>query len=79
MISCKEVVETLSTEKDLSIRKKIELRSHLFMCKHCSAYYSQLNSIKNQLKKLFRTITKTEPQAVKNLEEKVIDELKRVK
>lgn len=79
MITCKEVVDVLSTEKDLSFRKKIELRTHLFMCEHCSAYYSQMNSLKNRFKKIFQNITKTDSSTVKNLEKKVIDNLKQVK
>lgn len=79
MISCKEVVDVLSSEKNLSFRKKIELQTHLFMCKHCSAYYSQMNSLKNKLKKIFQTITKTDSNTVKNLERKVIEKLKQAK
>ncbi len=79
MISCKEVADVLSTEKDLTFRKKIELQTHLFMCKHCSAYYTQLNSIKKQLVKVYKTITKFDSDTVKNLEKKVIDSLKQAK
>ena len=79
MISCKEVVDVLSTEKNLSFRKRIELQAHLFMCKHCSAYYSQMNSLKVKLKKIFQKITQTDSDTVKNLEKKVIDNLKQVK
>ena len=72
MYTCKETVRMLSTDEKLTFKQKIELRAHLFMCKHCSSFSKQLNAIKNKFKSNFGELTKVEPEQVKNLEEKVI-------
>lgn len=70
MLSCKETVLILSSSQELTFRQKLELRAHLFMCKHCSAY-------SNQLKKSYQELTKTDPDRVHELENKVLENLKR--
>ncbi len=76
MISCKEVVRILSSSEELTVRKKIELKAHLFICKHCSGYLSQLNAINEKLKNNFELLTKANPEKVQELEDKVIEDLK---
>lgn len=77
MLSCKETVLILSSSKELTFRQKLELGAHLFMCKHCSAYSNQLKALANQLKKSYQELTKTEPDRVHELENKVLENLKR--
>jgi len=76
MLSCKETVLIISSNQDLTFRQKLEMRAHLFMCKHCSAYSNQLKALANQLKKSYRELTKTEPDRVHELESKVLEKLK---
>ena len=76
MLSCKETVRILSADQELSFRKKLELRVHLFMCKHCAAYSKQLKAMAHQLKKTFRELTKTSPEQLRELEDKIIENLK---
>lgn len=77
MLSCKQVVEILSTKPSLSLMKRIELRAHLFMCKHCSTYLTQLSAMTNKLKSVFKEKTETSPERVQNLEEKILKKLNR--
>lgn len=44
MLSCKEVTELLSQsiERRLSLRERMRLRMHLFMCKACSRFKRQM-------------------------------------
>ena len=77
MLSCKETVLVLSSNQELSFRQKLELRAHLFMCKHCSAYSKQLNAIAQKLKQNFQEIVKTNPEHVRELELKIIETAKK--
>lgn len=77
MLSCKETVHILSSDHELSFRQKLELRAHLFMCKHCSAYSKQLKAIAIQLRQNFREITRTSPDHVRDLEDKIIQNAKK--
>lgn len=77
MYTCKETVRMLSSEEKLTFKQKIELRAHLFICKHCSAYSKQLIAIKDKLKQNFEIITQqTEPDHIKKLENQIVEKLK---
>lgn len=76
MLSCKETVHILSSDQELSFRLKLELRAHLFMCKHCTAYSKQLKAMAAQLRQNFHEITKTSPEHVRDLEDKIIQSAK---
>lgn len=76
MLSCKQVVEIISTKPSLSLMKRIELRAHLFMCKHCSTYLAQLNTMTDKLKSVFKEKTETTPERVQDLENRIIKKLK---
>lgn len=48
MLSCKEVPRLVSESLDrkLSLRQRIAMRIHLFMCKLCARYERQIHFIK---------------------------------
>jgi len=76
MLACKEIVKILSSSQQLKFRQKLELRAHLLMCKHCSAYAAQLKALADQLKRNYKELTRTEPERVRELEQKVLESLK---
>jgi len=47
------------------------------MCKHCSRYASQLTMMKNGFKSLFSKITRVDRSEVNQLEEQILDNLKK--
>ncbi|MBI4403418.1 MAG: hypothetical protein HY537_04615 [Deltaproteobacteria bacterium] len=69
MLPCKEIARLLSSEEELSWMKRGELKMHLLMCKHCSAYAAQLRIIKEAVVKL---IQRKETVKVKHLEDDII-------
>ena len=77
MLSCKEIVKLLNSEDKVSFTKRAELRMHLMMCKHCSAYSKHLESMKNGFRDLFKKLTDTDPDHVQELEKKIIEKAKR--
>lgn len=79
MLACKEIVEIVASNQELTLMKKVELKLHLLMCKHCNAYVEQLKSMNFQYKKIFKKITKTDKDHVHHLEDQVIDHIKTIR
>ncbi|OFZ30095.1 MAG: hypothetical protein A2622_09590 [Bdellovibrionales bacterium RIFCSPHIGHO2_01_FULL_40_29] len=79
MLSCKETVLILSSDKELSFRQRIELRFHLLMCKHCASYSKQIGAIVGELKRMYRETTKIDVSRVAYLENQIIEKMKKFK
>lgn len=77
MLSCKEIVKIINSEEKIPLFQRAELKMHLMMCKHCAAYSKHLQALRTGFKTLFSKLTRTEPKTVKDLEEKVLDQLKK--
>lgn len=77
MLSCKEIVKILNSEEKVTLFQRAELRMHLMMCKHCSAYSKHLQALRTGFKKLFSKITRADPRAVKQLEDNVLEKFKK--
>ena len=77
MLSCKEIVQLISSDVELTFMKRAELKVHLMMCKHCSRYSSHLKMITHGFKKLFSEKTKSDPAQVEKIEKEVIEKVKR--
>lgn len=54
MTSCKTVIETIEKRSvfGLSLKERVQLKLHLFMCKNCGAYERQSVAIDSALSKL---------------------------
>jgi hypothetical protein len=78
MLACKEIVEIVASNQKLSLVRKLELRFHLLMCKHCYAYVEQLKIMNSQYKKVFKKITETDQDHVHQLEDQVIEHIKNI-
>lgn len=67
----------MNSEEKVSVLNRAELRMHLIMCKHCSGYAKQLNLMKVGFKNLFSQLTKIEPGKVEQIEDQVIEKIKK--
>ncbi len=72
MLTCKEVSTAVASEDlaRLSWQKRIGVRLHLLMCRHCRRYAAQLAAIGNAVRRLYRD----EPEP-KSLEESILNSL----
>ncbi len=78
MLSCREIVRLMSSHEELSWTRRAELRMHLMMCKHCSAYAKHLKMMRDGFKKLFSKKTQVPSSEVEALERHIIEhEVKR--
>lgn len=77
MLSCKEIVKILNAEESVPFLKRAELKMHLLMCEHCSAYSKHIKFMKLGFKKLFAKLTQTEPETVERIEKKAIEQFKK--
>lgn len=78
MLACKEIVEIVASNQELTFVKKVELKFHLLMCKHCNSYVEQLKTMNSQYKKVFKKITETNEDHVHQLEDQVIEHIKNI-
>ena len=73
MLTCKEVSTAVASEDltRLTWQKRIGVRLHLLMCRHCRRYAAQLAAIGNAVRRLYRD----EPS--KKLEESILNSLEK--
>ncbi|WP_022958772.1 hypothetical protein [Spongiibacter tropicus] len=47
MLKCREFVDTVDAlvEGELTVRQRLSMRLHWFICKHCRRYLSQLRAL----------------------------------
>ncbi len=55
MLKCKEITELIGSEglEEQPIRRRLSVRLHLLMCRHCRSYAGQLRSIGEAARGLF--------------------------
>ena len=76
MLSCKEIVKTLSSEDRSTWRKRLEVRVHLMMCQHCRKYAKHLEILKSGIKNLFSIKDKAaDPNKITAIENEVIKKI----
>jgi predicted anti-sigma-YlaC factor YlaD len=56
MLRCKEVTTVIASEEleRSSWMKRLAVKLHLLMCKHCRRYYSQIKAIGEAAREIFR-------------------------
>ncbi len=76
MLSCKDVTRLVSEnlDRDLSLWRRIGLRLHVMMCKGCSAYRRQIESLNTVVSDHYR-----DDEAVKDCNDLSSDALERIK
>ncbi len=54
MLKCSEISRLVASDEteDFGFLKRVEIRFHLFMCKHCREYEGQIRSIGQGAKKM---------------------------
>ncbi len=77
MLRCNEVVRLLSSSDDnptssLNWPKRLELKLHLMMCKHCASYAAHLSILSNAISTLLRKKTSEEAERIRELENETI-------
>ena len=55
MTSCKEVARTIASDEmaNLSARRRLAVRFHMFRCRHCRRYEAQIRAIGGAVQELF--------------------------
>ena len=76
MFSCKEISKVSCNEEEIKGLDKINYKMHLFMCAKCRKYVSSLRKVESVFRDIFLNRSKASESEIKNLEEKVIKDLK---
>lgn len=72
MLNCKEVVRILGSGENLSLSQRIQLRMHLWMCRHCGIYARQMKAIKEGFSRMFSEKTAIDQEVVSQVESDVL-------
>ncbi len=72
MLNCKQVTHIVATGEidELTWLKRIEMRFHLMMCKHCREYMTQLLALGRGARRLFGFAD--DPETLARLENKIM-------
>ena len=75
MISCKEVARLLDTEqmKDQGLMKRLQVRMHLWMCRHCRRFERQIRQLRAAARQLLGSAQAAKPDG--ELEERILRRL----
>lgn len=77
MYSCREATRLMAEESELNWFGSLKLKVHVMMCPMCKSFQTQMNLLKQQVRKnLMREMTEDEKIRLKNLEDKVISKIK---
>ncbi|MGE3610671.1 MAG: hypothetical protein AB7I27_13855 [Bacteriovoracaceae bacterium] len=76
MMNCKQVMTKLSTDENLSLMQKIDLKFHLMMCRGCSRFKQQLTIMKEGVENLISSDMQLQENRIKNIQNKVLTKLK---
>ena len=80
MISCKEVVKTISSEDRKTWRRNIQVQLHLMICRHCGKYAKQLVLLKAGIQKIFSdNLNSSDKLKIKEVENRIIEKMKEKK
>lgn len=76
MLKCSEVSRLVATDEteNFGFMKRMEMKFHLFMCKHCRNYVAQIRSIGQGARDLAAE-TEPDPEQLQQVERKICDHL----
>lgn len=78
MLNCKQVTKIISSEDSQSWRRKLEVRFHLLMCKHCRKYAKHIDIIKTSFKNIFQ-LSDADKEKINEIEQTVLEKIKNLK
>ncbi len=77
MLTCKDVAKAIGQDewRTASWRRRLALRVHLLMCRHCRRYAAQIRVIGTAARSLFREQGE-DPKALERLQERILSRRK---
>jgi hypothetical protein len=77
MMTCKEMVKTVSSRDRSFFKRGFAVQFHLIICYHCRVYLKQLKYLRSGITKLFaERIAKAESDYIEKVESEVIKKLR---
>ena len=76
MLRCKEVTNLLASDglEEATWKKRLSVRFHLMMCRHCHRYSAQLRAIGSAAKEALGPRGGAhDPETIERLEKKILD------
>lgn len=78
MMNCKEVAKLISSDRMLheSWIRRLQIRFHLLMCRHCSRLAQQISLLKSGSRQLRERIEAVDATELEHLESRVLNKLR---
>ncbi len=78
MLRCKDFVKIVSVEEPRAWRRRLELRLHMMMCRHCRNFARQMEMLRSGVKSIFHSESSdAETAKIKEMEDRIVDQLKK--
>jgi anti-sigma factor ChrR (cupin superfamily) len=76
MLKCRDLTRLVASDgvEDFGFMKRMEIKFHLFMCKHCRDYVAQIRSIGKGARDMAAE-TEPDPEQLQRLEKEICDEI----
>jgi len=77
MLKCKQVSTLISSGyiDNAGFMKKMEMRMHLLMCKHCARYFDQMKSVGKGARDLAHN-QEADAEQIERMEKTILDEVR---
>ncbi len=75
MLTCKEVSRTIASDglAEAGLRRRLAVRIHLWMCRHCRRYATQMRQLGEMARGMFRGQSE-DPETLARLQNQILEQ-----
>ncbi len=75
MLTCKEVSRTIASDNlaEAGLRRRLALRFHLWMCRYCRRYATQMRQLGDMARSMFRGRSE-DPETLARLQNQILEQ-----
>ena len=75
MLTCKEVSRTIASDDlaEAGLRRRLAVRFHLWMCRHCRRYATQMRQLGDMARGMFRGRSE-DPETLARLQNQILEQ-----
>ena len=76
MMKCREVTKLVAADmvEELGLGRRLEMRLHMFMCRHCRRYLQQIRTLGRGARELAERDAPS-PDRLQEIEQEILDQL----
>ncbi len=76
MLTCKEVSRIIASDElaEAGLRRRLAVRFHLWMCRHCRRYATQIRQLGDMARGMFRGRSE-DPETLARLQNQILEQI----